>query len=61
MEGRLREEIVKTLRARLDEALADVELMKEAIGLDMKRWKTQRADLQIEIGKVMQKVEFKPD
>lgn len=35
--------------------------VREAIDFDMKRWKTQRADLQIELGHLMQKVDYKPD
>ena len=35
--------------------------LQDAISLDMKRWKHQRADLQIEINKVDNKVELKKD
>ena len=35
--------------------------LRDAIKIDMKRWKTQRADLQIEIGKIENKIDHKRD
>ena len=61
LEQRLKDQIDLNIRSKVDTALLEMAQVREAIDFDMKRWKTQRADLQIELGHLMQKVDFKPD
>ena len=46
---------------KVDTVLNKMNKLREAIQYDMKRWKTQRADLQIEIGKIENKIDHKRD
>lgn len=45
LEERLKESIHSVIRAKVDTALDEMARVREAIDFDMKRWKTQRADL----------------
>lgn len=61
LEERLQAGIKETIVTKVDGVLRNMNKLKEAIKIDMKKWKTQRADLQIEINKIDNKVDYKRD
>ena len=61
METTLKDELGKYLHDQTDTLINRMKGLQDAISMDMKRWKHQRADLQIEINKVDEKITGKKD
>ena len=61
LEMKLKDDLSKYLHAQTDTLINRLKGLQDAIAMDMKRWKHQRADLQIEINKVDEKITGKKD
>ena len=53
----LREEVKFQVAASVNSTIDHMNRLKDAIAMDMKKWKSQRADLQLEIAALTSRLE----
>ena len=53
----LRTEVKFQVGLNVNDAIDKMNKLKDAISMDMKKWGSQRADLQIEIARITEKIE----